>query len=213
MLIGVPLETAAGESRVAVTPETAKKLRSQGHQLFVQSGAGKAASAPDAAYAAVRAEIVNAKAAFGCDLVLKVRSPSAEELPLMKRGATLVGMLNPFNREGLERLAAAGVTGFALEAAPRTTRAQSRDVISSQTNIAAYKAVIIAADRYQKFFPLLMTAAGEAGRHDAAAWSAMAAAAGTAPCRPGCAAAQKRWRRPTEKLVDESRVPMNVGSG
>jgi NAD/NADP transhydrogenase alpha subunit len=90
MLIGVPLETAAGETRVAVTPETAKKLKSQGHQLFVQSGAGIAAAAPDAAYAAVGAEVVDAKAALGCELVLKVRPPSHEELALMKPGATLV---------------------------------------------------------------------------------------------------------------------------
>ncbi|MDZ5461736.1 NAD(P)(+) transhydrogenase (Re/Si-specific) subunit alpha, partial [Azohydromonas lata] len=90
MLIGVPLETAAGETRVAVTPETAKKLKAQGHQLFVQSGAGIAASVPDAAYAAVGAEIVDAKAAFNCDLVLKVRPPSPDELALMKRGATVV---------------------------------------------------------------------------------------------------------------------------
>jgi NAD(P) transhydrogenase subunit alpha len=160
MIIGVPLETVTGEARVAVTPETANKLKAQGHQLFVQSGAGTAAAAPDAAYAAVGAEIVDAKAALGCSLVLKVRSPSAEELTLMQRGATVVGMLNPFDREGLERLAGAGVTGFALEAAPRTTRAQGMDVLSSQANIAGYKAVIVAADRYQKFFPMLMTAAG-----------------------------------------------------
>jgi NAD(P) transhydrogenase subunit alpha len=160
MLIGVPLETAAGETRVAVTPETAKKLNAQGHQLFVQSGAGVAAAVPDAAYRAVGADVVDAKAALGCDLVLKVRSPNPDELALMKRGATLVGLLNPFDREGLERLAAAGLTAFALEAAPRTTRAQSMDVLSSQANIAGYKAVIIAADRYQKFFPMLMTAAG-----------------------------------------------------
>ncbi|MDZ5455094.1 Re/Si-specific NAD(P)(+) transhydrogenase subunit alpha [Azohydromonas lata] len=160
MRIGVPLETATGETRVAVTPETAKKLISQGHRLLVQSGAGVAAAASDAAYAAVGAEVVDARAALGCDLVLKVRSPSAQELEHMQRGATLVGMLNPFDAEGLQRLAAAGITAFALEAAPRTTRAQSMDVLSSQANIAGYKAVIIAADRYQKFFPMLMTAAG-----------------------------------------------------
>ena len=160
MRIGVPLETASGETRVAVTPETAKKLISQGHRLLVQSGAGVAAAAPDAAYAAVGAEVVDARAALGCDLVLKVRLPSAQELEHMQRGATLVGMLNPFDAKGLQRLAAAGITAFALEAAPRTTRAQSMDVLSSQANIAGYKAVIIAADRYQKFFPMLMTAAG-----------------------------------------------------
>jgi NAD(P) transhydrogenase subunit alpha len=115
---------------------------------------------PDAAYAAVGAEIVGAQAALGCELVLKVRPPSSEELQLMKRGATLVGMLNPFDAEGLQRLAAARLTTFALEATPRTTRAQSMDVLSSQANIAGYKAVILAADRYQKFFPMLMTAAG-----------------------------------------------------
>jgi H+-translocating NAD(P) transhydrogenase subunit alpha len=160
MLIGVPLETAAGETRVAVTPETAKKLKALGHTLRIQSGAGVAASATDEAYTAVGAEITDAAGAFGCELVLKVRAPSEAELPLFKSGAALVGMLNPFDVEGLHRLAVAGLTSFALEAAPRTTRAQSMDVLSSQANIAGYKAVMIAADRYQRFFPMLMTAAG-----------------------------------------------------
>jgi NAD(P) transhydrogenase subunit alpha len=160
MLIGVPLETAAGETRVAVTPETAKKLKAQGHTISVQSGAGIAASVTDAAFEAAGAQITDQAGALGADLVLKVRSPSAAELPLMKSGAALVGMLNPFDREGLERLAAAGLVSFALEAAPRTTRAQSMDVLSSQANIAGYKAVMMAADRYQRFFPMLMTAAG-----------------------------------------------------
>ena len=160
MLIGVPLETAAGETRVALTPETAKKLKAQGHTLRVQSGAGVPASVTDAAFVAAGAEITDAAGAFGSDLVLKVRAPSAAELPLMKGGAALVGMLNPFDKDGLARLAAAGLTSFALEAAPRTTRAQSMDVLSSQANIAGYKAVMVAADRYQRFFPMLMTAAG-----------------------------------------------------
>ncbi|WP_326537916.1 Re/Si-specific NAD(P)(+) transhydrogenase subunit alpha [Pseudorhodoferax sp.] len=160
MDIGVPLETAAGETRVAVTPETAKKLKAQGHVLRVQSGAGVAAAATDAAYEAAGAEICDRSAAFACDLVLKVRSPSPEELGLMKSGTALVGMLNPFDKDGLARLAAAGLTSFALEAAPRTTRAQSMDVLSSQANIAGYKAVMMAADKYQRFFPMLMTAAG-----------------------------------------------------
>jgi H+-translocating NAD(P) transhydrogenase subunit alpha len=160
MLIGVPLETAAGETRVAVTPETARKLKAQGHTLRVQSGAGVAASAPDAAYVAAGAEIVDRAAALGADLVLKVRAPLADELDLMKPGAVLVGMLNPFDRDGLQKLADAKLTAFALEAAPRTTRAQSMDVLSSQANIAGYKAVMIAADKYQRLFPMLMTAAG-----------------------------------------------------
>ena len=160
MLIGVPAETATGETRVAVTPETAKKLIAQGHTVRVQSGAGLRASATDEAYQAAGAEITDAAGAFGADMVLKVRSPSAAEIAQMKPGTVLVGMLEPFNADGLQRLAAAHLTAFALEAAPRTTRAQSMDVLSSQANIAGYKAVIMAADRYQKFFPMLMTAAG-----------------------------------------------------
>ena len=160
MLIGVPTETTVGETRVAVTPETVKKYVAQGHTVRIQSGAGVAASATDAAYQAVGAEITDAAGALGADLVLKVRSPSVAEIAQMRPGTTLVGMLNPFDAEGLQRLAAAHLTAFALEAAPRTTRAQSMDVLSSQANIAGYKAVMIAADQYQRFFPMLMTAAG-----------------------------------------------------
>ena len=160
MLIGIPAETMAGETRVAVTPETVKKLKAQGHTLRVQSGAGVAASVTDDAFVAAGAEITDAAGAFACDLVLKVRNASDAEARLMKSGATLVGMLNPFEADGLQRLATAGLTGFALEAAPRTTRAQSMDVLSSQANIAGYKAVMMAADKYQRFFPMLMTAAG-----------------------------------------------------
>jgi NAD(P) transhydrogenase subunit alpha len=160
MQIGVPRESAAGETRVSVTPETVKKLKALGHVLKVEKDAGLRASATDEAYAAAGAEIVDRSAAFGCELVLKVRSPDAAELPLMKPGTALVGMLNPFDAAGLQALAGAGLTAFALEAAPRTTRAQSMDVLSSQANIAGYKAVMIAADKYQRFFPMLMTAAG-----------------------------------------------------
>ena len=164
MLIGVPLESAAGETRVAVTPETAKKLKAQGHRIVVQSGAGLAASATDDAYVAAGAEIVDRATAFAAELVLKVKSPrtdaDCDELALMKSGCALVGMLNPFDRDNLARLATAGITSFALEAAPRTTRAQSMDVLSSQANIAGYKAVMLATDKYQRLFPMLMTAAG-----------------------------------------------------
>jgi NAD(P) transhydrogenase subunit alpha len=160
MRIGVPAETRAGETRVAMTPETAKKLKAQGHTLLVQSGAGLAASVTDAAYEAVGVEISDAAGALSCELVLNVSAPSAAELKQMKSGAALVGMLNPFDAEGLAQLAGAGLTSFALEAAPRTTRAQSMDVLSSQANIAGYKAVMVAADKYQRFFPMLMTAAG-----------------------------------------------------
>lgn len=160
MLIGVPTETTVGESRVAATPETVKKLKTQGHSVRVQSGAGVSASVTDEAYVAAGAEITDAAGALGCDLVLKVRTPFDNEAALMKTGAALVGMLNPFDATGLQRLANAQLTSFALEAAPRTTRAQSMDVLSSQANIAGYKAVMMAADKYQRFFPMLMTAAG-----------------------------------------------------
>ena len=160
MLIGVPAETTAGETRVAVTPETAKKLKAQGHTVRIQSGAGLAASATDDAYTAAGAEITDANGAFGCELVLKVRAPSDDEVARMRPGTTVVGMLNPFDAQGLQRMASAHLTSFALEAAPRTTRAQSMDVLSSQANIAGYKAIMIAADRYQRFMPMLMTAAG-----------------------------------------------------
>ena len=160
MKIGVPAETLAGETRVAVTPETAKKLVAQGHVVIVQSGAGVPASVTDAAYEAVGARIVDGAEAFAAEIVLKVRAPSDAEAAQLKPGAVVVGMLNPFDAAGLQRLAAAGAVGFALEAAPRTTRAQSMDVLSSQANIAGYKAVMIAADQYQRFFPMLMTAAG-----------------------------------------------------
>ncbi|MDP9913970.1 NAD(P) transhydrogenase subunit alpha [Variovorax boronicumulans] len=137
-----------------------KKLVASGHTVRVQAGAGIAASVTDAAYQTAGAEITDAAGALSADMVLKVRTPSDAEAAQLKAGAVVIGMLNPFDAAGLQRLAAAGVTGFALEAAPRTTRAQSMDVLSSQANIAGYKAVMIAADRYQRFFPMLMTAAG-----------------------------------------------------
>jgi NAD(P) transhydrogenase subunit alpha len=160
MRIGVPAEITAGETRVAVTPETAKKLKSQGHTVVIQSGAGVAASVTDEAYVAAGAEITDAAGAYASDIVLKVRCPLDSEIALAKAGTVLVGMLNPFDAAGLQRLATAQLTAFALEAAPRTSRAQSMDVLSSQANIAGYKAVMMAANSYQRFFPMLMTAAG-----------------------------------------------------
>ncbi|MEM5329178.1 Re/Si-specific NAD(P)(+) transhydrogenase subunit alpha [Paraburkholderia sp. JHI2823] len=160
MHIGIPTETRAYETRVAATPETVKKYVSQGHRVSVQRGAGTAASYLDDAYRNAGAELVDAPAAFGAELVLKVQSPTDSELPLLKRGAVLIGMLEPFNPENASKLATAGITAFALEAAPRTTRAQSLDVLSSQANIAGYKAVLLAADLYPRFMPMLMTAAG-----------------------------------------------------
>ena len=160
MRIGVPLEIKAGETRVASTPETVKKLIGQGHQVLIQKDAGLQASQPDSAYVAVGASIGSAADAFASELVLKVRAPEANELSQIKSGSVLIGMLDPFDNNNIAAMAAQGITAFSLEAAPRTTRAQSMDVLSSQANIAGYKAVMVAANEYQRFMPMLMTAAG-----------------------------------------------------
>jgi NAD(P) transhydrogenase subunit alpha len=159
MRIGIPAETRPGETRVAATPETVKKLAAK-HQVVVQPGAGTLASIVDEAYVAAGATLGSAADAFDADIVLKVRAPSEQERALMKPGTLVVGMLNPFDAETIGAMAAAGLTAFALEAAPRITRAQSMDVLSSQANIAGYKAVMMAANTYQRFMPMLMTAAG-----------------------------------------------------
>ncbi|MBU3555414.1 Re/Si-specific NAD(P)(+) transhydrogenase subunit alpha [Polynucleobacter sp. UB-Piko-W3] len=160
MRIGVPLETRPEETRVAATPETVKKLISQGHSVVIQKDAGVQASQPDSAYEAVGATIGSATDAFGAEIILKVRAPEAAELKQIKSGSVLIGMLDPFDNDNIAAMAAQGVTAFSLEAAPRTTRAQSMDVLSSQANIAGYKSVMIAANEYQRFMPMLMTAAG-----------------------------------------------------
>jgi proton-translocating NAD(P)+ transhydrogenase subunit alpha len=161
MIIGIPRETRAGETRVAATPETVKKLAASGkHQLVVEAGAGVSSSIPDADFEAAGARIGSAVEALGADIVLKVRGPSAEEQSGLKRGAMLVGLLNPFDQSAIAALAPTGVAAHALEWLPRITRAQPMDVLSSQANIAGYKAVIVAADEYGKFMPMLMTAAG-----------------------------------------------------
>ncbi|MFA9216927.1 MAG: Re/Si-specific NAD(P)(+) transhydrogenase subunit alpha [Sphingomonadaceae bacterium] len=159
MRIGIPAETRAGETRVAATPETVKKLAAK-HQVIVQAGAGLAASVTDEAYQAAGAQIGSAAEAFGAQVVLKVRAPNADERALIAPGTVLIGMLNPFDAENNAAMAAAGLQAFALEAVPRITRAQSMDVLSSQANIAGYKAVMVAANTYQRFMPMLMTAAG-----------------------------------------------------
>ncbi|MES2072382.1 MAG: Re/Si-specific NAD(P)(+) transhydrogenase subunit alpha [Pseudomonadota bacterium] len=160
MKIGIPAETRPGETRVAATPETIKKYVAAKHEVIVQSGAGIASSITDEAYQAAGARIGSAADAFGADLLLKVRAPDADERALIKPGTALVGMLNPFDTDNIAVMAAFGLSAFALEAAPRITRAQSMDVLSSQANIAGYKAVMLAANTYQRFMPMLMTAAG-----------------------------------------------------
>lgn len=160
MQIGIPRESAAGEARVAATPETVKKYLANQHTVLVERGAGAAAHYPDEAYVEAGAQLVDTAQALGADIVLKVRSPDEQERQHMKKGAVLIGMLDPFNSDGLAELAATGLTAFALEAAPRITRAQSLDVLSSQANLAGYKAVLLAANQYGRLIPMMMTAAG-----------------------------------------------------
>jgi H+-translocating NAD(P) transhydrogenase subunit alpha len=160
MRIGIPAETYPGEGRVAATPETVKKLVAGGrHTVIIESGAGVRASIPDT-------DFVTAGASLGCaadvysqaDILLKVRRPEAGELPHLRRGSILIGLLTP--HLGVEPIALTGITAFAMELLPRITRAQAMDVLSSQGNIAGYKAVIVAAYEYARFMPMLMTAAG-----------------------------------------------------
>jgi NAD(P) transhydrogenase subunit alpha len=161
MRIGIPAEVYPGETRVAATPETVKKLSAGGrHSITVQAGAGGGAFIPDADYQAAGAELSCSAADIYAqsDVILKVRGPIPDELPLLRRGSVVVGLLSP--HEDVAPLAATGVSAFALELLPRITRAQSMDVLSSQGNIAGYKAVLVAVSEYGRFVPMLMTAAG-----------------------------------------------------
>lgn len=162
MRIGVIKETAAGENRVALTPETAKKFTSLGYDVVVQSGAGVASSCPDAQYTAAGATVAPsaADALKDADLVLKVIAPTADEAGLMKSGAIVLAAFAPHANDNLDTYAAKNLTCVAMELIPRITRAQSSDILSSQANVAGYKAVLMAANEYQRMFPMLMTAAG-----------------------------------------------------
>ena len=163
MKFGIPAETHAGETRVAVTPETVKKLAAGGHHtVLVQAGAGTGANIPDAQLAAAGAKIVAAATDVysQSDIVLKVRAPVDGELAQMRSGQILIGLLNPHDKPGAEAIAKKGVTAFAMELLPRISRAQSMDVLSSQANIGGYKAVLLAAATFQRLMPMLMTAAG-----------------------------------------------------
>ncbi len=163
MHFGIPAETRPGETRVAATPETIKKLLTGGkHAVTVQAGAGAGASIPDADFEAAGATIAASAADVyaKADMILKVGSPLPEETAMLRRDQVIAGMLNRFDAAGLEAIARTGATAFAMEAAPRITRAQSLDVLSSQANLGGYKAVLVAANHYKKMFPMMMTAAG-----------------------------------------------------
>ena len=158
--VGIPVEIKSEERRVAATPETVKKMLTLGCQVIVQQGAGVRASVPDAAYLAAGAALASAQEVYQADIVLKVRAPEASEIKAMQTGTVLIGLLEPFNLLLLKEMADAGLTAFSLEALPRNSRAQSMDVLSSQANVAGYKAVLLASHFYPRFMPMLMTSAG-----------------------------------------------------
>jgi NAD(P) transhydrogenase subunit alpha len=163
MKIAVPAEVDAAEPRVAATPETVKKIRGLGPEVAVETGAGLRSGVLDADYAAAGATIAPSAgdAVKDADVVLKVRRPTAAELPGYKKGAAVIAIMDPYGNEAaLAAIAAAGVTGFAMELMPRITRAQSMDVLSSQANLAGYRAVIDGAAEYERALPMMMTAAG-----------------------------------------------------
>ena len=160
MKIGILKETTKGEVRVAATPESVKKMITLNHSVLIESGAGTGASLSNQDYKNHGAEIVARDLVLQSDLLLMVRPIAEKEITKLKPEQFIVGMLEPFNNKLKTLLENQGVSAFALEALPRNTRAQSMDVLSSQANIAGYKAVILAADYYKKFMPMLMTAAG-----------------------------------------------------
>src|SRR5271157_3027343 len=161
MLIGVGAETDPAETRVAATPETVKKFIALGAEVAVEHGAGLKAGVTDADYQAAGARLVSADEALGADLVLKVRRPSDNELAHIKRGALIVATMDPYGHEdAIEAMARTGASAFAMELMPRITRAQVMDVLSSQANLAGYRAVIEAAEAFGRAFPMMMTAAG-----------------------------------------------------
>src|SRR5918997_2992830 len=163
MKIAVPRETAEGETRVALTPQIAGQLVADGIEVLVETGAGEASSNTDDAYREAGARIVpDAPSVYGeADLILRVGRPSEDELQMVRKGSVLIGTLGVLAKpEIAQKLAERGVTAISMDAIPRITRAQSMDTLSSQATVGGYKAVIIAADRLPKFFPLLTTAAG-----------------------------------------------------
>jgi proton-translocating NAD(P)+ transhydrogenase subunit alpha len=162
MRVAVPRETAAGERRVALVPETVSKLVGSGFEVRVARGAGEAAGFSDADYTEAGAEVTEGSAlAAGVDAVVRVARPAPEEVDAMGSGTILIGFLQPLtDTEGIARLREHGVVAFAMESIPRVTRAQAMDALSSQATVAGYKAVLLAADRVPKLFPMLMTAAG-----------------------------------------------------
>jgi NAD(P) transhydrogenase subunit alpha len=161
MRIGIPAETRAGETRVAATPETVKKMLAAGHTVMVENGAGNGASIPDAEYQTAGATLVSTADVYAkAEIMLKVKAPTSDELSKLSAKTVLIGLLSPYQADLVESYGKQGITAFAMEKLPRTSRAQAMDVLSSQANIAGYKAVMVGANLYKRFMPMLMTAAG-----------------------------------------------------
>ncbi len=162
MRIAIPAETEADETRVAATPETVGKLIKLGATVAVARGAGLKSGIPDAEFAEAGAELADAaETVRGADIILKVRRPKPEEIPAYPSGAVVIGVMDPYGQmAALQQMAEAGLSAFAMELMPRITRAQSMDVLSSQANLAGYRAVIDAASAYGRALPMMMTAAG-----------------------------------------------------
>jgi NAD(P) transhydrogenase subunit alpha len=161
MLVGVPKETAEGERRVALVPEVVRRLSGHGVEGVVEAGAGAGAMIPDALYEQAGASVAGAAEVWAAPVVAKVAPPSSEEVAQLKAGGVLIAFLAPLsNAESTQALAKAGVTAFAMEAIPRISRAQAMDALSSQSNVAGYRAALLGAEHLGRFFPMLMTAAG-----------------------------------------------------
>jgi NAD(P) transhydrogenase subunit alpha len=161
MLVGVPKETVEGERRVALVPDVVRRLAGHGVEVLVEAGAGAGAMIPDALYEDAGAKIGTAAEVWGAPIVVKVAPPSKAEAGKLKPGAVLIAFLAPLsNAESSAALAEAKVTAFAMEAIPRISRAQAMDALSSQSNVAGYRAALLGAQQIGRFYPMLMTAAG-----------------------------------------------------
>ena len=161
MQIGIPKERREHERRVAASPDTVKRMKGLGLEPVVERGAGLGAAMLDDALAAAGATLGDADAAWGAEIVLKVQRPTEEEMGRLRQGQVLVGALEPYqSRDQVEAYAKAGISAFAMELLPRTTRAQAMDILSSQANLAGYKAAVDAMARYTRVLPMMMTAAG-----------------------------------------------------
>ena len=163
MIIGIPRELDAGETRVPVIPDSVKRFTDQGAEVHIEAGLGQSIRIEDSAYEKAGATIVSDRTALlnSADILLRLRKPSLQEVSQLKRGSIHISFLDPFNENELvDAFAAAGITSISMEMIPRTTRAQKMDALSSQASLAGYAMVVLAAERLDKILPMMMTPAG-----------------------------------------------------